>query len=93
MRKLRNNSPLPPYTPAIPEPVDPGSVRPTVAADLRVEEIIFKSYLFEKDRADASTRLYHEQVRKTRKVEELFKRYKMRGLAKKLFPSHNEATQ
>jgi hypothetical protein len=86
-----NNATLPPLTPQIPAPT-PVS-RPTVAPDTRIEKILFEMYLFEKDRADASTRLYHEEVKKKRKVEELFKRYKMRGLAKKLFPSHNEATQ
>lgn len=91
-RSLRNNSRLPAITPAIPAPSSPNlGHHPTVAPDLRVEEIIFKAYLFEKDRADAATRLYHEQVKTKRKVEDTFKRYKMRGIVKKLTPNHNPA--
>ena len=85
-----NNATLPPLTPQIPAPM-PVS-RPSVAPDLKVEQALFAAYLFEKDRADAVTRLYHEAVRKCRKEQERFTRYRAKGLArgivKKLTPAH-----
>ena len=46
-------------------------------------------YLFEKDRADANAQAYHAQEQKTRKVEDQFKRYKMRGMSKRLTINRN----
>jgi hypothetical protein len=90
MRNLRSTSKLAPLTP---EPSSTPDANPSISPDLRVEEIIFKAYLFEKDRADAATRLYHDAVKKCRKEQDRFTRYRAkglaRGIAKKLTPNHD----
>jgi hypothetical protein len=83
-RALRNTSRQAPLTPTIPEPSSLPE-HPNVAPDLRVEEFLFQSYLREKSRADWAHKRYLD-------IEEKFEKFRrnhmLRGLGRKMTPSH-----
>lgn len=66
---------------------------PAPEPSTRIEKVLFEMYMFERDRADANGRLYHEAVKKCRKEQDRFTRYRAkglaRGIAKKLTPNHD----
>lgn len=68
----------------IPEPKTVQVEVHQLAVDRRAAAMFWKMYKFQLARADANARAYHNSETKLRQVEETFKKFKMRTLAKKL---------
>ncbi len=70
----------------------PMSLASAPTPNTRIEKILFEMYMFEKDRADAMARLYHDAERKLRAEQTRFTIYRARGIArgiaKRLTPTH-----
>ena len=73
-RALRNTSRQAPLTPRIPEPA-PAPTAPTVAANIRIEKILFDMYMAEKDRADWAMERY-------RNSEKRFDQFRLKGFVR-----------